>query len=72
MRTRKTLSEQLRDAIKRDGRSLYALAVDSGVDRGVLVRFMNGEREPTLPTADRICRVLGLELQAGGRRKKGG
>ena len=72
MRTRKTLSEQLRDAIKRDGRSLYALAVDSGVDRGVLVRFMNGEREPTLPTADRICRVLGLELRAarpGGKRR---
>ena len=65
----KTLSEQLRDAIRRDGRSLYALAQDSGVDRGVLVRFMNADREPTLPTADRICRALGLELRPVRRRK---
>jgi DNA-binding phage protein len=71
MRTQKTLSEQLRNAIRRDGRSLYALAVDSGVDRGVLVRFMNGDREPTLPTADRICCVLGLELRPARREAKG-
>lgn len=64
-----TLSETIRDAMRRDERSLYALAVDSGVSRGQLVRFYNGQRELTLPAADKLCRALGLELRPVRRRK---
>ena len=68
-----TLSEQLRDVIRRDGRSLYALAIASGVDRGQIVRFMNADRELTLPAASKLCAALGLELRAVRPRKtKGG
>ena len=57
-----TLSETIRRAIQRDGRSLYQLAIDSGVSRGQLVRFANAERELTLPAATRLCAALGLVL----------
>jgi len=67
-----TLSDTIRDAMKRDGRSLYRLAVDSGVSRGQLVRFFNGDRELTLPAASKLCDCLGLELRPRRRRKKGG
>lgn len=65
-----TLSEAMRDAMKRDGRSLYQLAVDSGVSRGQVVRFFNGQRELTLPAADKLCHALGLELRSV--RRQGG
>ena len=68
-----TLSETIRDEMRRDGRSLYALAVDSGVSRGQLVRFFNAQREFTLPTASKLCEALGLGLRPVRRRKtKGG
>ena len=66
-----TLSDTIRDAMRRDGRSLYALAVDSGVSRGQLVRFANAQRELTLPAADRLCKALKLELRPVRRARKG-
>ena len=73
MGTKMTLSEAIRSAMKRDGRSLYALANDSGVSRGVVVRFFNGQRDIGLKTADKLFKALGLELKAARRGKaKGG
>jgi len=43
--------------------SLYALAKRSGVDKGQLSRFMAGERDFQLTTADKLCKALGLELR---------
>ncbi len=63
-----TLSEQLRDFVRREGRSLYALAIASGVDRGQIVRFMNADRELTLPAASKLCAALALELRPARRR----
>lgn len=63
----KTLPEIIRDAIQRDGRTIYRLAIDSGVNQGVLGRFVRGERDMNLRTADRVCRALGLTLKRKGR-----
>jgi plasmid maintenance system antidote protein VapI len=67
-----TLSETIRETIRRDGRSTYALANDSGVSRPQVVRFINGTRELTLPVADKLCRTLGLELRPVRRTRKSG
>lgn len=67
----KTLSEAMRDAIRRDGRSTYALANDSGVSRAQVVRFINGTRELTLPVASKLCETLRLELRPIRRTRKG-
>jgi transcriptional regulator with XRE-family HTH domain len=56
------LVEQLREAIRKSGRSLYQLGKDSGVGSDQLSRFMRGERTLTLPAAEKLCRALDLEL----------
>jgi plasmid maintenance system antidote protein VapI len=62
-----SLSDQIRDAIRDDGRSLYELAEDAAVNRSSLSRFMAGERTITLETADQVARVLKLRIAGGGR-----
>ena len=53
---------QLREAIKADPRSLYRLALEAGISKAILTRFMKAERTMTLPTAGKLFDVLGLEL----------
>lgn len=67
------ISAALRDAIRIDGRSLNALARESGVDSGQLSRFMRDERSLTLDSADKLIVALGLKCELGkrdGRRPK--
>jgi len=68
-RKRRTLADDLRQFIKADARTMYRLAEDSGLTRGVLSRFMGKERDLTLETADRLCRALGLKLRATNRTR---
>jgi len=60
---KESIEQQLRRYIQRDGRTLYGLQVESGVDRGVLSRFVSGKRTITLRTAGSIARALRLELK---------
>lgn len=61
----KGMPDIIREAIQRDGRSIYRLAIDCGVNQGVLGRFVRGERDMNLRTADKVCRALGLRLAQG-------
>ncbi len=63
MARRRRFDETIRRCIKADGRSLYRLAIDTGISVAILQRFMSGERGITLKTADKLCKVLGLELR---------
>jgi DNA-binding phage protein len=49
--------------MERDGRSLYVLAKDSGVNSAILGRFIKGERDLRLKTASKLCMILGLDLR---------
>ena len=66
------LSEALREAIRRDGRSLSAIAMVAGIDRGQLSRFMRGERGLNLDTTQLVCEALGVECRFVKRRKAQG
>ena len=68
MSARKSLPDIIRDAIRRDSRTPYRLSEESGVARAVLSRFIRGERDLNLRTADRLCQVLGLGLRPVRRR----
>jgi transcriptional regulator with XRE-family HTH domain len=59
------LVEQIRAAIRASGLSLNRLAQASGVDTGQLSRFMRGERNITVASAERVCTALGLRLVGG-------
>jgi hypothetical protein len=64
-----SLPDAIRDAIAQDGRTIYKLSLDSGVDQAVLGRFVRGERDMNLRTASKVCDALGLGLRP--MRKKG-
>ena len=62
--TRKdSFDERIRKAIRADGRSLYRLAKDAGIDVAPLQRFVKAEQTFRLPTAEKVCRVIGLDLR---------
>ena len=51
-----------RKAIKESGLSMYEIARRSGITAAQLSYFMRSERGITLPTAEKIAAVIGLEL----------
>ena len=74
VRKTKTMTDVLREAAEKDGRSLYALAAASGVPRPVLHRFLRGDVTGkkwgmTLMTATKLAAELGLELRPKAKAK---
>jgi plasmid maintenance system antidote protein VapI len=59
---RKSLPDRLRDGIRRSGKTVYRLAKESGVAHPIILRFLSGERDIRLETADKLAAVLGLRL----------
>jgi transcriptional regulator with XRE-family HTH domain len=59
---RPTLSSQLRSIIESRGLTLAELSQLSGVDATVIGRFIAGQRDLRLATADKIAEALGLRL----------
>jgi len=62
------VSEQLRQAIRASGKSVYKIASETGVTNGQLSRFLRGERGITSGTMDALCAYLGLELRQAKRK----
>jgi transcriptional regulator with XRE-family HTH domain len=65
-----SISEELKSAIKASKETRYAIAVNSKVDHAVLRRFMSGERDIKLSTAERLAQYLGLELKKSSSKPK--
>lgn len=65
-----TLSRQLRDVIESRQLTAYALGKQAEVDATIVARFLSGERDLRLATADRIAASLGLRLVEIGRPKE--
>jgi len=66
-----TLSYQIREVIESRGITAYALGKEAGVDATVVGRFLSGERDLRLATADRIAAALGLRLVEVAARPRG-
>jgi antitoxin component HigA of HigAB toxin-antitoxin module len=58
------LSAALKKAMKHSPRTSYQLAKEAGVSQIKVSRFLSGERDIRLSTADRLAHVLGLKLVA--------
>jgi transcriptional regulator with XRE-family HTH domain len=65
------ISERLRKAVESSKKTRYAIAVGSGVDHAVLRRFMRGERDIKLTTAENLAEFLELELTPKKKNGKG-
>ncbi len=64
-----SLADQLREAARDSGLSVYRLAKEAGVDQSTLNKFLAGDRDNLrLDVADRLFRVLGLRVVRRERR----
>jgi transcriptional regulator with XRE-family HTH domain len=59
---RRSLSDQLRRAVRYSGHSQYQIAKEAGIDKAALSRFMAGQRGLTTPSLDRLTEYLGMQL----------
>lgn len=57
-----TLTGALRQAIRESGQTIYAVSKGAGISNPVTIRFMSGERDIRLETAEKLCAYLGLKL----------
>jgi plasmid maintenance system antidote protein VapI len=55
-------SQALRDTIQSSDRSVDQIAQDAGVSPVVVSRFVSGERDIRMATADKLAEALGLRL----------
>ena len=63
MATKRTdLAADIRKAMKRDGRTVYAVSRDSELPVSIVQRFHKGGGL-TLDSASRLCDLFGLELR---------
>jgi plasmid maintenance system antidote protein VapI len=65
MKTKSTLADTLRKAIRASGQSQHAISRQTEVPPPVISRFLSGKRDLTLRTAERLAEYLGLELRLG-------
>ncbi len=68
---KQSFSDQIREAIRRSGRTNHAVARDMGVAPSVVHRFMNGSGMLT-SSLDHLARVLGLRVVVDKRKKREG
>jgi len=54
----------LRRSIRESGRTFDEIGTSAGVSPIVITRFVSGERDIHMATADRLARSLGLEVTA--------
>lgn len=62
-----SVSEALKQAIETSGLTVYEIAKRAKVSQIVISRFLSGARDIRLATADKLSRVLGLELVRASR-----
>jgi len=64
-----TISDPLRQAIRDSGISQYELAEKTGVSRSTIIRFLTGQRDLYLDSADKLASFLGLRLSEKSQKK---
>jgi hypothetical protein len=58
------ISEALRAAIQASPKSVYLICKEAGISQIVVSRFLSGERDIRLATADRLAKALGIAIAA--------
>ena len=56
------LSRALKDKLRASYKSMFQIAQDAGVSQIVVSRFLSGERDIRMATADKLAEALGLKL----------
>lgn len=60
---KKLISDQLRDAIERSGKTRYRISLETGITQSQLSRFVNDPAVSlSLANIDKLCECIGAEL----------
>ena len=62
MKTRVSLSDEVRAAVDASGMSRYRIAKELGISESTVSRFMNRKGGLTLKLLDRLAELLGLHI----------
>ena len=62
------ITERIQEAIRSGGMSRYAISKATGIDQGLLCRFMQGQSSLSFETAAKILDALELEVVIRPRR----
>jgi ribosome-binding protein aMBF1 (putative translation factor) len=57
-----SLSDALKSAVAASGLTVYEIAKRAKVSQIIISRFLSGERDIRMATADKLAQVLGLKL----------
>jgi transcriptional regulator with XRE-family HTH domain len=63
------LSDEIREAVRRSGRTNYDIARDMNVTPPTLWRFTQGQSGLSLALLDRLAEALDLHITVGRRRR---
>lgn len=64
------ISDQLREAIERSGKSRYRISIETGIQQSTLSRFIQQGTGLSLENIDRLCEYLGAELKFKNAKRK--
>jgi hypothetical protein len=67
---RKPLSDEIREAIHKSGRSCYDVAWEMNVATSTVWRFAEGKSGLSLALLDRLAEVLDLHVIVGQKRRE--
>lgn len=62
-------SEQIRDAARKSGRTVYSIAKEMNVSPSTIHRFLRAESGLSLALVDRLAEVLDLHVRFGEKDK---
>ncbi|MBL8815193.1 MAG: helix-turn-helix transcriptional regulator [Planctomyces sp.] len=66
---RTTLPDGLRQALTNSGKTSYQLMAETKISHGVILRFMKGERDIRLETAEKLAAAVGLTVNVPSAQK---
>ena len=72
MADRKTLSDEIREAVDASGMTRYRIAKELGIAESTMSRFMSRKGGLTLGLVDRLAELLGLHIAVRPKAKKAG
>ena len=71
-KAKRTVCDQLRDAIKESGKTHYRVGKDAGLKPEIVARFVRGERDITGQTFAKLAAALGLTLVPAAEAERKG
>lgn len=66
------LSDQLRQAVLRCGKTRYQIGLETGIAHSIISRFINHGAGMSLANVDKLCECIGatIVLRAGQQKRK--